>query len=382
MRQAILTAGQSNDAGYSPMVNLKGSGLVTQPAHPGSAPDFVATSDQSAINEWTGAAAASLDSGVQYPYPTLANAPCLYAENRSNTTSYYDGWGTYVKQYRDPNNGGALTDFSSYGPELSFLAKFAAAYPSTPLAAVKCAVGGTGLAANWLPANTGSNNTGTDRDCYAMFKAMIQQAAARLDASDGAGNWQWAGFLWYQGESGAHSATTAASDATYLADARLLFAAVRGLTRSDLPIIVARIGDNWGWGNVGDATDATNANPYLTAAGFPWAAIDYSINNTDGRTAGSQTTRNSYLAGARQRRATQVTLGGDANCTWFSTDGLPVRPPYDLTSATNDLAAYHWAGPGNMAVGERAFAAWNAKWGGKVRVATRGGKFSLRPSAA
>ena len=443
MKDCILFAGQSNMSAYSPAITLA------------TAPGYA----QTAINEWTGASPASVDTGTQYPAPTLAAHPCLYLENTSGTYSgAVDGWGAFDKQnpvataqlltfggtvtggsftltYSGQTTGaitfssnavtiaagikaglealsnvgsnsidvinvtfgggsgylkvtyygavlgrsaalltasgaaltgtsptlavststlygGAGVAFSTYGLELSFLAKYRAARPGVSLACVKQSLGGTGLASDWLPANTGSNNTGTDRLQYAILKLMVQQAAARLNASEGAGNWRWAAFVWMQGESGAHSAGTAASDATYLNDARLLFAAVRSLTATAaMPVVIGRIGDNW-----------TKDNALLAALGFPYAAIDYSATSLDPRTSsGTAQQRIDFNAGAYARRATQQALGADANCTWWSNDGYPCRPPFmaGLTAQNTEPYGYHWAGPGNMAAGERAFAAFN-----------------------
>ena len=252
--------------------------------------------------------------------------------------------------------GGASVQAAMYSMDLSFISKYRAAHPGVQLAVIKHSLGGTSLAGDWLPANTGSNTTAKDRTQFAILKLMLTQAAARLNASHGAGNWRWAAFVWMQGESGAHSLTTSQNDSTYLNDSRLFYSAVRGLTRSDLPIVIGRIGDNW-----------TKDNPLLGALGYPYAAIDYSATNQDPRTHhATDQQRIDFNAGAYARRATQVTLGSDPNNCWYSNDGLPCRPPFmaGLTSQTNDICSYHHAGPGNMAAGERAYAAFAALTGG------------------
>jgi hypothetical protein len=488
-RKVWILAGQSNAAAYSPMGILRGSGLVSNPGSPGTAPDYVPGYQQTAGNEWTGSPPASVDSPNRvYDYPTASNAASLYNENStSNYSGVVDAWGAYDKQVPKPTSqylafggtpsGGTFTltysgqttaaiaysatyatlatnikagietlsnvgadsidvsnlsfaagvgqvkityygatigrsttllsvasnsltgssptltfttvslfgtyvDGGSYGLELSFAARFRAAYPATPLAIIKTALGGSSLAGDWLPANTGSNTTGTDKLQFAVMRLMIQQAAARLNASE-PGAWEWGGFIWMQGESGAHSASTAASDATYLADARLFFTAVRALTRSNLPVLIGRIGDAWGW--------ETTANPYLTIAGYPWAAVDASYDFSafgtgagDGRIAAPQVTRDGYRAGAVARRATQATLASDANCAGWGNDGYPPRPPYALTAAATDLTGYHWGGPGNLAAGERAFTAYQSAFGAAVYypISFGGSKMILQTGAA
>ncbi len=370
-RLVHIWAGQSNVSAYSQMVILGPSANVA---------GFAKTN----LNEWTGASPVSTSSGLQYNFPTSVNAPCLWNENTNGTIgSVYDGWGPVLKQY--PNSSGVLQNTSqnasgSYGPEFSFMMSHLANNPSVPLAGIKVSLGGTSLASDWMPANTGSN-AGADKAQFAILRLMINQAAARLNAAGSP--WRWGSFIWLQGENGAHTTTgIPANDNAYLSDARAMFGVVRTLTRSNLPVVVGRIGDSWGWGNVGDPNTTTNANPFLIQQGYPWAAIDASISfslggNGDGRVAQSQSTRNNCLGGARLRRQTQVTLGGDANCTWWSNDGFPPKTPYwkqhsdfwgyDPATVTDpdpvngyDFFAYHWASPGNMAAGEGAYAAYHS----------------------
>lgn len=450
MRDVFVFAGQSNMSAYSPLSTLTGSRAATNPGHAYNPPDDVDDSDKTALNEWTGASPASPDSGAQYAYPTDANAACLYNENVSGLADrFYDSWGTHVKSFGQYNLGGTVADGGTYGPELSFLYRHLSAYPSTPIGAVKQALGGSSLRSDWLPnsvtlgtAQAGSATTitlaagnffvptglyvrvtggtgsgsvglctaynagtqvatlaggwsgtapsagstyGIEQAQFQILRTMLTQAAARLDASDGSGNWRWAAFVWMQGESGSQSPATAADDSQYLSDSRGLYAAVRGLTRADLPVVIGRIGNNWGWSYTGDSSDTTHANTYLKAAGYPYACLEASyqssqgVGSPDGRISTIPTlTRDGYLAGAAARRATQLTLAGDANCTWYDNDDLPVRPPYDLTAAENDLYAYHHGGPGNLAAGERAFAAYQSLAGRRVRPSNVRGLRKLR----
>lgn len=325
---------------------------------------------KTALNYWTGASPRSIDGNVEYPFPTLANSPCLYNENVTGVIGQVmDDWGPVLKQYKrvgDSSYRNSTRGASgSYGLELSFIQKYLATY-SNAVGAIKCSLGGTGLAADWMPANTGSN-AGADKGQFAILRKMITEAAARNDVLYGAGNWRWGGFIWMQGENGAHTTQgIPANDNAYLSDARAMFAVVRGLTRSDLPVIVGRIGDNW-----------INTNSELTALGYPYAAIDSSISfnasgNGDGRTAGNSTLRANALGGTNLRRTTNATLGGDQYCAWWSNDGFPPRPLFwsvwatfnGITVATEpfssnyDFTAYHWSDVGNLTAGERAFASF------------------------
>lgn len=352
-RTVFIFSGQSNMSAYSQSIILKNSGTVnTGFGGSPTTPDFVPGYAKTAANEWSGASPASIDTNIQYTYPGLATHPCLYNQ-AVNITTYYDAWGAYVGSTPDPSTG-VVADSSGYGLEMTFLAKHLVAYPSIPLAALKNSMGGSSLG-EWCPAHTGANATGTDGYLWTSLSVMLSQATARLNASGQA--WRWGGFIWMQGESGAHSGNP--DDSAYLSGCRAFFAAVRALTRSDLPVIVGRIGDNWGWTASGSG-DTTLANPYLRSYGVPYAAIDYSI--TSSALTVTQPLRDSYVTSAAARRATQVTLGGDSNCNWFNNDGYPCRPPYlpGCESANNDSTGYHWGSPGNLAAGERAFSAFQA----------------------
>jgi hypothetical protein len=406
----FIASGQSNMSAYSPMGVLKESGLSTNPGDPGDAPAYVPGYQQTDANEWTGAPPASIDTDIQYVYPNATDHPSLYIENTSGALDrVFDAWGTHDKHFPQYPSGD-LDMGGSYGMELSFLQRARAANPTWNLACIKQSVGGSSIRANWLPptvtlgtAQSGSSNTiqlesgnfydptdllikitggtgaGQTATCSSynsgtktatisgswttapdntstyglellqtqILRVMIEQAFARLT---GAGHTYECVFIWMQGESGTPSTS---DDSQYLSDARALFAYVRSICGdASMPVIVGRLGDNWGW--------ETDPNPYLVTAGYPYAVSDFTENATDGRIAGTSEFRATFLTGTVARRATQVTLGGDANCAWFNNDGYPVMPPYDLTPAENDLSAYHWAGPGNLAAGERAYDAYAA----------------------
>jgi hypothetical protein len=368
-----------------------------------------------------------VDTGFQYRRPTAAANPCLYNENtRGGTEGIFDAWGAFDKQFPQFNDAGALGVGGVYGLEVSFLARVRAVYPSWNLAFIKQSVGGTSLRGDWLPntvtigtAQSGTSSTirlaatdpstagntetfylrinsgtgagqqrqvtaynastkvatvtpdwttppdatsgyGIERKQFYILRTMYEQAAARLVAAGH--TFEVAAFIWMQGENGAHGSGIAVDgDDQYLADSRGLYAAVRSMTgTANLPVLIGRIGNNW-----------TNTNTYLTAAGYPWAAIDASYHSAhgetiDGRIAAPQTDRDAYLADALARRATQATLGADPHCAMWDNDDYPVVPPYwtawasywgetIATSTIGQKEAFHWASPGNLTAGERAF---------------------------
>jgi hypothetical protein len=232
---------------------------------------------------------------------------------------------------------------------------------------------------------------GIERLQMQVLRTMLTQATARLNTTYGAGNWQFGGFIWMQGESGCHTSPNPADDNIYLSDARGLFAYVRSLTRTDLPVIVGRISDNW-----------TSNSGTLAAAGYPNAAINASwqqnghppgnghsfdgrVNNTPAQTILD------YHNGTMARRATQIKLGSDPNCAWWDNDGYPIIPPFHPQHKAYwgvevflDGSAYHFSGPGCLAAGERAFAAYQGLLANKSRLRARvpgGGRLRIRGAA-
>lgn len=295
MRKVFVFAGQSNAMGYGDKIQLN--------PVPGWA--------QNAANGWTGAPTASSDTNVQYPKPTPANAPSLYNENNSGLISYVtDGWGPY--DGCNPSTGPQAGERPSYGPELSFLARYRAANPTHSIAAIKCVLGGSSLE-EWLPG----------QNMWAVLSLHISQATARLNAAGQP--WEWAGFVWHQGESGCSSVwpyLNPTPGAEYSDKLRQFLSAVRGITSPTMPCVIARIGSHM---------LATNI------IGTASSGIDTPANRT---------------AATNYRRAQQVLVGGDPGNVWVDTDGLPV-----LQSGSSAYW-YHHTGAGYLAMGERMYAAF------------------------
>src|SRR5688572_16992947 len=102
----FIVAGQSNAWGYGNRLQL--------------AP--VPAWAQNAANGWTGAPTVSSDTGIEYPHPTLANAPLLYNQNVWTAPYTVNGWGSFLGQA--PQLNGTLQEASNYGPELSFMLRY------------------------------------------------------------------------------------------------------------------------------------------------------------------------------------------------------------------------------------------------------------------
>lgn len=262
---------------------------------------------------WTGAPTVSSDSGIQYQHPTLANSPSKYNENSTGLMAgVYDAWGSYDGE-SPKYSSGAISEIGSYGPELSFLAKYRADHPGEQIAVIKVVLGGSSIV-EWLP---GSN-------MWNILKAHIDQAKGRFA---GAGvTSEWAGFIWMQGESGAGSVwpylyPTAGQE--YKDQLRAFLVAVRGETSTQMPVAIGRIGN------------------HMLAA------------NIIGTTNNGIDTPANRIAAIENRRAQQVLVGGDPGNVWFDTDNLPVLQNGD------PAYWYHHTGPGYLAMGERAYYAFS-----------------------
>jgi hypothetical protein len=184
---------------------------------------------------------------------------------------------------------------------------------------------------------TTGSSYGVEASQFAVLRTDLTLAVARLTAAGIP--FRFKSFLWYQGESGSQG--NFSDDSTYIATARAIFAAVRALTSTpNLPVIVARIADIW--------MDDRSILGTLTnggSTGVPGGTTRASI----------ALLKNGVIA----RRASEVTLGSDPNCCWYSNDGYIARP------LQNDGFYYHNFMPGVMAGGERAYAALKALTGPK-----------------
>lgn len=294
MVKVFIFAGQSNAQGYGNRAQLA--------PVPGWA--------QNPQNGWEGHPTRSADTDVEYPHPTLANAPSRYNSNNTGLMSgVIDGWGPY--DGARPTTPTTYSEEGSYGPELAFLAKYRAEHLEDELAVVKCVLGGSSLA-EWLPPSS---------TMWPILSAHLTQAAARLDAEEVA--WEWAGFVWMQGESGCSTVWPYLNDPQlYSTQLWTFLAAVRDLTEPALPVVIGRIGSHM----LAEAVIGTQSS-----------GIDTPANRT---------------AATEHRRSQQVLVGGDTGNVWADTDDLPVL------ESGSPAYWYHHTGAGYLAMGERFYAAW------------------------
>lgn len=275
---------------------------------------------QNTANGWTGAPQVSSDPPyMAYPRPSLTNAAMLW--NRNNTglvSGIYNEWLPYLLSQR---YNGAITDMGEYGPELSFLMNYQRTHPEYRVAAIKCVLGGSSIT-DWLP------DPSRPQNMYAILSTMIAQAKTRLGLS--ALQYEFAGLLWMQGESGAATVypyLNPTQEPQYSTQLRYFLQLVRNQTRQDMPVVIGRIGNQM-------LSDAV-VNSFV----IPNSAV---------------TTRDAVLGAIYYRRALQVEVGKDPNNTWVDTDNLPV-----LQDNANPAYWYHYVGPGYLAMGERFFRAYS-----------------------
>lgn len=139
---------------------------------------------------------------------------------------YWSGWGEF-RDLQAASYGGSVY----VGPEVTFGRALADA--DVPVVLVKHAVGGTDLAAYWYP---GSTPDAPDAGLgFSVLVDTMEAAALELDAAGEP--WEWAGFLWMQGESDALDARMARAYEENLVG---LISAVR--TVADTPDLPALIG--------------------------------------------------------------------------------------------------------------------------------------------
>lgn len=314
---------------------------------------------------------------------------------------------------------GTFADESRFGPELAFLARYREEHPGVTLCCIKNVLGGSNIS-SWCPmelnvgtlqaasgltitlasadfvaaagrrvsinVGTSTNVTsssvsyatiltydsgtkvatvdawsgrdpvvgdsyGIERQQFAVMRIHYQLMIARL-ATYGVPV-LWKGWLWYQGESGSQNSST--DDTLYLASFRALRDSVRRMTSTpDLPMIVARISDIW--------LDTRSLIGSLTNG---WSV--------PGSAPATIAACLSARIGVNTRRASEVTLGSEPNCCWYSNDGWPARA-LDL-----DEFFYHNPPNGALTGGERAYSAYKAKFGprGSATINAGGSKLTI-----
>lgn len=301
MRRVFLCFGQSNMQGFGNRNQL--------------AP--VAPWYQTAASGWTGAPTVSSDTGVQYPYPTTANSPCMYKEFLWTTPSFVAGWGAFVGETPRPDGSRSIPD--GYGPEITIYHKLKAAYPGDTIVIIKCAVGGTSIG-DWL--------AGGSMD--AAWRLAVSLAKTELDAAGVP--WEWTGLFWMQGENGATDIYGMTNPPFYSDQLRQFLANVRAATAPTLRVAIGRISDTM-------LHDRIILPQVRAATDIYHPAI----------------TAEQLRAATEFRRSQQVLVGGDPGNCWWDNDGLP-----PLVDPASPQWSYHFTSPGYLAMGERAGAAFLA----------------------
>ena len=167
---------------------------------------------------------------------------------------YWSGWGGF-RDLQPASYGGAVY----VGPEVTLGRALADA--GVPAVVVKHAVGGTDLANYWFPGVTPGDATAGDG--FAVLADSVDAAVAELEAAGQP--WEWAGFVWMQGESDSLDLGMAYA---YEDNLTGLVAAVRAITATpELPVVVGLISREsiWTYGDVVRDAEAAvaAADPYV-----------------------------------------------------------------------------------------------------------------------
>lgn len=146
--------------------------------------------------------------------------------------------------YRSSNGWAHLTaNDGGFGPDRLFALEMRKAFPNDTIAIAKTSKGGTPID-YWML----DPKSPHDQTCAQSLVNLIKNVAADLDQQKAAGKipgWQWAGFLWMQGEAEANNPLGPKFPPTFVTyDAKFaqLVSAVRELTgQPDLPVVLGRV---------------------------------------------------------------------------------------------------------------------------------------------
>lgn len=186
-------------------------------------------------------------------YGYLSGLPPAMQLADARVPLYWSGWGDF--QSLAPASYGGQ---QFVGPEVSFGRSLADA--GARVALVKHAVGGTDLAYYWYP---GSTPDAPDAGAgFSVLADTVAAAARRLDAEGE--DWEWAGFVWMQGES---DSLDPAMTAAYTSNLHGLLAAVRAITQTpELPATIGLISRESYWTYADDIREAqvavADADPF------------------------------------------------------------------------------------------------------------------------
>ncbi|YCM46877.1 sialate O-acetylesterase (plasmid) [Verrucomicrobiaceae bacterium 227] len=140
-----------------------------------------------------------------------------------------------------------MSETNGFGPEITFgrdLADSFADTPTTSVAIIKYANGGTNLHSQWKAG--GDASTTGDGAEYVTFQNTVTAGLAAITAANPGDTITIAGMIWHQGESDNSSSTTAAA---YEANLTNFLADVRATYGADLPIVIGEIAVNGGDSN-------------------------------------------------------------------------------------------------------------------------------------
>jgi hypothetical protein len=221
-----------------------------------------------------------------------------------------------------------------FGPEKMFALEMAKAYPNHQIAILKVQRGATPISF-WTP---GEANPYNSRLGVKELSRLIRAVSDDLNARKTAGeipSWEWAGFIWMQGEGDANGVVAPAG--TYLKQLKELLAFVRGATATPaLPVVLGRISAQLSPRVVRESgvlrfSKAREPDPNA------WVPDDIE-NVDDGRKRGPLTHHQGLV---NVRNDQEQFCREDAHAAWIDIDDLPLAD------------AWHYAAAGYMKMGER-----------------------------
>lgn len=169
-------------------------------------------------------------------------SPELTKEFPANDILYW--WVTPFPEDNPPGSKGwthPTRGEGGFGPDRIFALEMRKAFPNHTIAIAKASRGATALKF-WLPnlQDPTKNKAGA-----VVLTELIAGVTADLDAQKASGKipgWEWAGFVWQQGEAESNGPNGPRFPVTYDTDLEQLVSTVRELTKTpNLPVVLGRI---------------------------------------------------------------------------------------------------------------------------------------------
>ena len=210
-----------------------------------------------------------------------------------------------------------------FGPDRIFALEMRKAFPNHTIAIAKASRGATALKF-WLP---NQQDPSKNKAGAVVLTELIAGVTADLDAQKASGkipDWEWAGFVWQQGEAESNGPTGPRFPVTYDTDLAQLVSIVRQLTRTpNLPVVLGRISSQISPRAVRDTGVlrlSKSKNP-----GVKNALPDEADNLDDGQRRGPVWHHDRLYA---VRAAQEKYVASEPRAAWVDVDDIQVRDSY------------------------------------------------------